>query len=274
MTATLKPGFHTITPYVLVRGATEMIEFLRDAFGGEETFRAANASGRLMHAEVRVGNAMVELADGSDEFPPIASAFHVYVDDADATYARAVAAGATTLHAPVDQAYGDREAGVVDRFGNHWYIATHREDVSEEEMMRRFAEPVPLRQMPGVGPVPRGFWTVNATARVNGAARLIEFLLAAFDADVQSRTDGPGGTVRNAQVRIGDSILEVSDAHGEWTPMHSAAHLWVDDVDATHTRAVAAGATTLRPPADAPYGERNATIVDPLGNQWYIAKPL
>jgi uncharacterized glyoxalase superfamily protein PhnB len=273
-TTPVKPGFHTVTPYLIVKGAAAMIDFLHEVFGAEERFRAPDETGRIMHAEVRVGNAMLELSDGSDEFPPMPSAFHVYLDDADGAYARAMAAGATSLEEPVDQPYGDREAGFADRFGNQWWVATHREDVSEEEMMRRFASPVPLTQMPGVGPAPKGYWTVNAGARVRGAARLIEFLRDAFQADVASSTDGPDGTIMHADVTIGDSTYEVSDARGDYGQMRSAVHLWVEDVDAVYARAVAAGATTVRPPADAPYGERGAAILDPMGNHWFLAKPL
>ncbi|HKR63959.1 MAG TPA: VOC family protein [Thermoanaerobaculia bacterium] len=270
----LKPGFHTVTPYLLVRPAAKMIDFLRDVFGAEEHLRVPDASGRLLHAELQIGNSIFELSDGSDEFPTMPSAFHVYIDDADAAYARAIAAGATSLEEPVDQPYGDREAGVLDPFGNQWWIATHVEDVSDDEMMRRFAEPKALTPQAGVGPAPRGYWTVNSGARVNGAARLIDFLRDAFGAEVHSRTEGDAGSVRHADIRIGDSIFEVSDARGAFGPMHSAVHLWVDDVDATYARAVAAGARIIRPPADAPHGERSASIVDPLGNHWYIGKPL
>lgn len=270
----VKPGFHTVTPYLIVNGAAPMIEFLRDVFGAEERLRVPDATGRVMHAELRIGNAVLELSDGSEEFPPMPSSFHVYLEDADAVYARAMAAGATSLEEPVDQPYGDREAGFADSFGNQWWVATHREDVSEEEMMRRFASPVPLRPMPGVGPAPKGYWTVNTGARVQGASRLIEFLRDAFHADIASRTEGPDGTIMHADVVIGDSTYEVSDARGSYGPTRSAVHLWVEDVDAVYTRAMAAGAKSMRPPADAPYGERGAAIVDPVGNHWFLAKPL
>ena len=273
-TTDLRPGFHTVTPYLMVRPAAEMIDFLREAFDAEELSRAADESGQIMHAELRIGNARFELSDGSDEFPPFPSAFHVYLEDADRVYARAIAAGATSLEEPVDQPYGDREAGFADRFGNHWFVATHREDVSEEEMMRRFATPVALTQQPGVGPAPRGYWTVTSGARVEGADRLLRFLTDAFGAEIASRTEGPEGTIMHADVRIGESVFEVADARGQYGPMHAAVHLWVDDVDAVYARAVAAGARTMRAPFDAPYGERTAAIVDPTGNHWYLGKPL
>lgn len=273
-TTSLPPGYHTITPYLMVRPAAQMIDFLREVFEAEELFRAPDEAGQIMHAVLRIGNAMFELSDGSPEYPPFPSAFHVYLEDADRVYARAIAAGATSLEEPIDQPYGDREAGFADRFGNHWYVATHREDVSEEEMMRRFATPVPLMQQPGVGPAPKGYWTVSSGARVQGADRLLRFLTEAFGAEISSRTEGPDGTVMHADVRIGDSVFEVSDARGDYAAMHSAVHLRVDDVDAVYARAVAAGATTTRPPHDAPYGERTAAIIDPTGNHWYLSKPL
>lgn len=270
-----KPGFQTVTPYLVVNGAASLIEFLQNAFGAQEHFRAPDPEGRIMHAEMKIGDSMIELGDASDEWKALTSAFHVYVEDADTVYQRALAAGATSVMPPTDQPYGDHEAGVVDPFGNHWYIATHLEDVPEEEVMRRFAmgTPVKLKRGPGVGPAREGFRTITAGLRVPGTARLIEFLSAAFGAEEISRTPGPEGTIMHAELRIGDSMLEAGDPHGPWPAMPCAIHLFVDDVDSVYERAIRAGARSIRPPADMPYGERGAAIADPGGNQWFIATP-
>ena len=272
----LKPGFHTVTPYLIAPGASELIDFMRDAFGAEERFRAPAPEGGIMHAEVKLGNAMIELSDGSAEWPPKPATLHLYVDDVDGTYQRAIAAGATSIEEPVDQPYGDREAGVVDRFGNQWFIARRLEEVPDEEMMRRFQSGWhgPLSATPGVGPAPKGFWTVTAGLRVQGADRLLRFMKDAFDAEELSVTARPDGTVMHAEMRIGDSVVEASEARPEWPAFTAAIHLFVDNVDAVYTRAVRAGAMSIMAPEDKPYGERGAAVSDPFGNHWYIATPL
>src|SRR5579871_2011675 len=119
----IRQGFHTITPYLIVPGASEFSDFLKAAFGAKERLRVPLPDGKFMHAEAEINGYVIEFADSNDRFPPRPAELHLYVDDADAVYARAVAAGGTSLHAPVDQDYGDREAAVKDKFGNFWYIA-------------------------------------------------------------------------------------------------------------------------------------------------------
>jgi PhnB protein len=132
-------GFHTITPYVLATHADAVIAFMKDAFGATELQRVPKEGGGIMHAEVRMDDSMLEIADGGGEWPSRPCALHLYVPDADATWRRALAAGATPLYEPADMFYGDREGGVQDVSGNWWFIATHREDVSDAEIARRMA---------------------------------------------------------------------------------------------------------------------------------------
>ena len=132
-------GYHTVTPYFIVSGAADFIEFLKRAFGAQEKERYGRPDGAIMHAEVRLGDSIVMLGDASPEFEPTRSSIHLYVDDVDADYKRALDAGGTSLREPTDQFYGDRSAGIQDRFGNQWWLATHVEDVSPEEMQRRQA---------------------------------------------------------------------------------------------------------------------------------------
>jgi PhnB protein len=130
-------GFHTVTPYLIVRGAERLIEFLKQAFGAEEIYRSTQPDGRIGHTELRIGDSMVELAEGNDQWQPMPCALHLYVPDTDATYRRALEAGATSLFEPADTFYGDRSGGVADPSGNQWYIATRMENLSHEEMTRR-----------------------------------------------------------------------------------------------------------------------------------------
>jgi len=132
-------GYHTVTPYLVVRGAGELIEFMKQAFHGQEEERHMRPDGAVMHAEVRIGDSIVMLGDASDQFPAAPASLYLYVEDVDGTYQRAKRAGGESLREPEDQFYGDRSAGIKDRFGNQWWLATHIEDVSPEEMQRRQA---------------------------------------------------------------------------------------------------------------------------------------
>ena len=131
-------GYHTVTPYLAVQGAAKLMEFLKRAFGAEDAHECMRRpDGTVVHAEVRIGYLVVMVGDAAGEHQPRPSTLYLYVPDTDATYRRALAAGATSLMEPTNQFYGDRNAGVKDPVGNLWWIATHVEDVSPEEMARR-----------------------------------------------------------------------------------------------------------------------------------------
>jgi len=132
-------GYHTVTPYLVVEGAAKLIDFVKAALGAEERMRMAQPDGTIMHAEVAIGDSVIMLADAGGENQPMPAMIHLYVEDADAAYQRALQAGAISLREPADQFYGDRSAGVRDAFGNQWWLATHIEDVSPEEMAKRSA---------------------------------------------------------------------------------------------------------------------------------------
>jgi len=132
-------GFTAVTPYLIVNGASELLEFMKNVFGAEETYCMRDDDGKVRHASARINGAMVELADAGGPWTPIPAALHIYVEDPDAVYQRALDAGATSIHPPADQFYGERSGGVVDPSGVTWYIAAHREDLSEEELQRRQA---------------------------------------------------------------------------------------------------------------------------------------
>ena len=133
-------GYHSVTPYLVVDGAEELLTFVKQAFGAEETVRMGGPDGKIGHAEIRIGDSIVMLADATAQSAQLQAMLHLYVDDADATYARALEAGATSVRELKDEFYGDRTGGVRDQFGNQWFLATHIEDVSEEEMARRAQE--------------------------------------------------------------------------------------------------------------------------------------
>jgi PhnB protein len=242
-------GYRTITPYIVVQQAAELIDFVKGAFAGEETFRSIGPAGGI-HCEVQVGDSKMMIGGGGQwKGTPMPTSIHLYVKDADAVYRRALAAGATSLHEPVDQFYGDREASVRDVGGNHWYIATHK----------------------ATGEAPEGMNTVTVFLHPKGAPDVIAFLERAFDAEVVERHASPDGVIRHANLKIGTSMLEMGEAHGPYQPMPTMFYLYVDRVDAWYARALEAGARSLHAPADQPYGDRNAGVEDPFGNQWYLA---
>ncbi len=242
-------GFHSITPYLQVNGASRLIDFLERAFDAEEVVRVTRPDGAIAHAQVRIEDSNIELADATEEFKPNPTAIWLFVTDADAAYERALKAGASSIHEPVDQEYGDREASVKDPFGNHWYIATHRPDAE---------------------PLPQGMHSVTPYLHPRGTPKLIDFLKRAFGAEEVFRAQSEG-TVHHAKIRVGDSIIAMGEAHGQYQPMPPALHLYVPDADRTYKRAVRAGAAPLFHPHDAEYGDRAAGVTDPFGNVWYIA---
>lgn len=127
-------GYHTVTPYLIIEGVPKLIDFMKTVFGAEEMERFEDKEGGVMHAEVRIGDSIIMMGGATKEWKAIPAALHIYVKDSDATYQRALQAGATSIMEPADQFYGDRSGGVKDPFGNTWFISTHIEDVTLEEM--------------------------------------------------------------------------------------------------------------------------------------------
>ena len=117
-------GYTTVSPYLIVDGASATIDFLRNVFAAVELRRYPDSPGKVMHAEVRIDDTIVMIADGADGWPPAPSHVHVYVPDVDATYRRALEAGATSVQAPVKKADADKRGGVKDPGGTTWWIAT------------------------------------------------------------------------------------------------------------------------------------------------------
>lgn len=245
----MRPGLMSITPYIIVRPAAQFIEFLKSSFEGVERMRVPAPDGSIMHAEVAIGNGAIEASDGSEQYATAPQAIHLYVNDADAIYERALRAGATSLYAPVDQDYGDREGGVKDAFGNVWYIATPK----------------------GWTPGPEGLRSVQPFLHLREADKMIPFLEAAFGAEAMGVARSPEGLVLHATIRIGNATLELAEAHGEYQPKPCHLHVYVPHTDAVYAQALQAGATSIEPPRDAPYGDRAAGVKDAWGNSWFIA---
>ncbi len=244
-------GFRTVTPYLIAEDGPALMEFARQAFGAEETFRTVGSAGGL-HGEVRIGDSMLMIGGGipGREFraTPNTHALHIYVEDVDAVYQKALAAGATVVDELIDQEYGERSASVKDPAGNYWYIATHK----------------------GESYIPKGLNNVNVYMHPLRAEPVIGFLKRAFGAQEMAKYASPDGVVHHAEIRVGDSVVEMGEAHGKYQPMPTMFYLYVPDADATYRRALAAGATSIHEPADQPYGDRVGAVTDAFGNQWYM----
>ena len=245
-----RENFPNIAPAFFVNNAPKFIDFVAAAFNGVERIRVPRPDGSIMYAEIAIGNSVIELADATREYPQRFMATHLYVPDADATYASTLAAGATPVHAPTDDhPSGDRWGEAKDPFGNSWYIATRRS------------------QVPG----PESFLTVQPYLHLRDAHDLIPFIEAAFGAQATGVHNSPAGKVLHATIEIYGATFEIDEAQGALQPTPSYLHVYVPDTDALYAQAVAAGATAVEPPYTAPYGDRAATITDPFGNTWFLA---
>jgi uncharacterized glyoxalase superfamily protein PhnB len=258
MTATaalsyVREGFHAVTPYVIAGQGAELIDFVKQAFGAQEMFRGMGSGGGI-HCELRLGDSMLMMGGGVAGSPKRAiapAALHYYVENPDEVYHRALEAGATSLYEPTES-YGERFACVKDAFDNEWYIARRLEG--------RYA--------------PEGMHDITVSFHPVGAMRFIEFLEQAFSAGRVEVHQSPEGIVLHAKIRIGDSVVELGEAHGEWQPIATTVYLYVPDVDDAYRRALAAGATSVIEPADQPYGDRNGGVKDAFGHTWYLSSPI
>lgn len=130
-------GYHTVTPYLVVENAQGLIDFIKNAFGGKETSVMKGEDGKIMHATLSIGDSIVMISDTMEGMQIQTSMLYLYLEDADAVFKKAVQASATSIHEPTTEFYGDRAGAVKDQWGNVWWIATHVEDVDQQEMERR-----------------------------------------------------------------------------------------------------------------------------------------
>ncbi|MGH9494414.1 MAG: VOC family protein [Candidatus Sulfotelmatobacter sp.] len=244
-------GFRMVTPYLVAADGIELLEFVKEGLGAEELMRAMMPTG--VHAEVRIGDSSLMMGGGlpGKAFPGTLQpgALHVYVKDADEVCKKAVAAGAILIDEPRDQDYGERSGTVKDKAGNFWYIATAQ----------------------GKSHVPEGLSSVNPYLHPRRAEPFISFLKRAFEAQEVAKYASPDGVVHHAVVRVGDSVLEMGEAHDKYATMEAMFYLYVPNMEDVYRQALAAGATSFQEPTDQPYGDRNAGVKDAFGNKWYIA---
>jgi PhnB protein len=147
MVKPIPEGYHTVTPYMILNDASDAIAFYLVAFGAQEVMRMDDPGGRIHHAEISIGDSRIMLADEHPEIQALSPrtiggspvSIHLYVENVDAAVERAVAAGAKLIRPIADQFYGDRVGGIEDPFGYRWFVATHKEDLTLDEIGRRAA---------------------------------------------------------------------------------------------------------------------------------------
>jgi uncharacterized glyoxalase superfamily protein PhnB len=249
-------GFTAVTPYLMAPDIEPVITFAKQTFDAEETLRMSGGGGGI-HCELRIGNSMLMCGGGAGTYNPViptrVTGLHVYVDDVDAGYARALGAGAQSLDEPADQPFGERSAFVKDAVGNQWYLS------------KRLGADAPAPDRT----VTPHLYVQNQPDR--GASAFLDFLQAAFGARVDFRQDSPEGLVAYAVVGLQGGALAIGEGRDPGFPAPAAFYLYVDDCDALYARAVAAGAKGTHAPADQTFGDRMGTIEDPWGNEWFIA---
>jgi PhnB protein len=270
-------------PRITFKDPGKAIEFYKNAFGAKETMRF-EVGGGIAHAEIKIGDSVIMLAGewpegGRYSAETLGSSpvmMSVHVPDVDAFAKRALSAGAKLLLPITDQFYGSREGTLADPFGYSWSVSTTKEEMSVEEMHRRFNAMMKPKdaKKPAVNPIPKGFRTLTPYMIAADGPALLEFAKQAFGAEETFRAVGSAGGL-HGEVRIGDSMLMMGGGipgrEFRATPNTHALHIYVKDVDAAYNKALAAGATSMQEPADQEYGERTANVKDPAGNYWYIA---
>ncbi len=270
-----------VQPYLSVRNASAALDFYKNAFGAEEIMRLEDPDGRIGHAQIRIGDAEIMLADEYPEYGVVGPqtlggsgvTIHLEVENADAFVDRAAAAGAKIVRPVNDEFYGERSGRIQDPFGHNWSISQPLEELSAEEVQRRYDEMLKESPHPPkkVNPIRQGFHTVTPYLIVDRAEELIDFVKAAFNAVEIFRSSGSAGGI-HCEVEIGTSRVMIGgSATMPIETTHSTMYLYVDDVDALYAQAVKAGGTSMQEPTDQPYGDRNAHIKDPFDNSWYIA---
>ncbi|MGA9352945.1 MAG: VOC family protein [Terriglobales bacterium] len=286
MTTAVEPTValnNVAAPILTFKDVAKAIDFYATALGARQTMRF-EVGDKVAHAEIMIEDSKIVLAE---EWPdggrfsaetlgqsPINIALEV--EDVDVFAERAVAAGLKMTIPPQDQFYGRRDGSFVDPFGYTWRVYTVKEEMSVEEMHRRFEamQRGEAAKKPAVDPIPKGYHTVTPYLVAEDGPALVEFAKQAFGAEEIFRAVGGGGGL-HAEVRIGDSMLMMGGGipgrDFRATPNTHALHIYVGDADAVYQKAMDAGAVSIDGPRDQEYGERSASVKDPAGNYWYIA---
>ncbi|MFJ5955406.1 VOC family protein [Paenarthrobacter sp. NPDC092416] len=300
--STVPTGYSSVSPWLITRDTNALFEFITAAFGANEIDRLVGEDGTIGHAEARIGDSVVLAFDSRPHWPQTPSYLRLYVDDADAAFHAALAAGATAVSVLDNSAWGDRGARVQDPLGNVWWIMSHMEDVSEDEANRRWQDPkyaagmeyaieslkrhmtgqsdapvpeairsmAPVKRAVGISAVPAGYRSVEPWIISRSTAGVLDFITAAFGAQEAFRVPMDDGSIGHAEARIGDSNILAFDSRPDWPPTPAFLRVYVDDGDASFAAALAAGATAVTNMTEMFWGEKVGRVRDPFGNLWWI----
>lgn len=302
--------FGALTPQIAVDDVGAAMDFYAKAFAATEVMRMPGPDGKTMHGEVKIGDSliMIDLANPSMQSPKTVGGtpltLFMYSADADEAFKTAVAAGATSLMPLEDQFWGDRYGELADPFGHRWAIASHIEDLTDEQMGQRaamMAEEMAAAAKrkggklqkarrakdpkwksvvgtPSTQPIPEGYQTLTMAITVADAAAAIEFYTTVLGATERVRMPTPDGKLMHAEVAFGDNVLMLSD---EMYPARKSAktlgaspfmiHHYVTDAEATYAKAIAAGSTSILPVTDMFWGDRYGAVMEPSGVVWGLA---
>lgn len=237
----------TVIPYLTVGAVDELAAFVKETFGAEELVRATGSAGGT-HYSLRIRDSMLMIGGGEQlAHAAMPTMLHMFVPDVDEAHRKALDAGAKELMPPTDQEYGERDSAIEDLAGNQWCLATSKGPRYKPDRMR----------------------SVTIYLHPYGVRDLIAFMTRAFGVETLEQYPAPDGTVMHAKVQLGNTLIEMGEAHGEWTPMPTMILVNVPDADAAYARAIAEGAKSIAPPANHPEG-RTGAVEDPAGNQWYL----
>lgn len=291
-------GFHTLTPNLIVSDVDAAVDYYTRAFGATKRFGMPGPDGqKTMHAEIQIGDSIVMLGAEMPEMGAkspttlggTTGSLVYYVPDADAVIKAAADAGGKVQMQPEDMFWGDRWGTVIDPFGHQWDIATHKEDLTDEQIAQRMQAMMggqagtPTPGTPAKSHVREGYHSLTPTLTAHDAKALIAFYKQGLGAQEISVSPMPDGRIIHAELKIGDSLVMLADKFPEMggetkspkdlggSPF--ALMVYVPDADATFQQAVSAGAEAREQPSDAFWGDRYAEISDPSGHLWGLATP-
>jgi PhnB protein len=305
--AAIPEGFFAVTPQIVVSDIDAAVAFYVKAFEAQSLFSMPGPDGKTMHAEIKIGDSIV-MIDGEDAgmkspttLGGTPATLMIYAEDSEAVFERAVEAGATVDMPLADQFWGDRYGQLIDPAGHRWAIATHLEDLTDEQMQQRtqlfIAEMAAAQKKPKKKPakaktaepswkavegtpasssVPSEYHTVTLALTASDAVAAIAFYEKAFGASEINRMPTPDGKLMHAEIQIGDTRLMLSDEMGSKSAAALGGspvmiHHYVEDADATFGQAIQSGAIEILPLATVFWGDRYGAVADPSGFGWGIA---
>jgi PhnB protein len=302
--APIPEGFFTLTPYITVQGVDAAVDFYTKVFGAQKVYSLAGPDGKTMHAEIVIGDSKMMIGEENEAQgakSPLAlggspATLVMYVDDANAVFATAIGAGAKESVPLEEQYWGDLYGVINDPFGHRWALATHVEDLTDEQMKQRaeIANQPKKKKKPKKGtppawksiagtpatdPTPAEYHTITIALTTSEANAAIAFYKAAFGAADKKLMARPDGKVEHAELTIGTSTLMLSDEFPDKGGTSAATlggspvtvHMYTDNVDVTFSTATGAGGKETMALAVMPWGDKYGTLVDPAGFPWSVA---